>query len=147
MTLADEQRHLLDALTQNGVKFVVVGGVAAQLRGWNGATADLDIAVDPAEDNAMRIDRALGEVGVMSRAVGGFGTCFETRCGRLEIVRRADGIGRYEDWLRSASEVPLDRLTVLVASAEDIVASKESAGRAKDLAALPTMREDLGLGA
>lgn len=37
--------HLLRVLARHGVEFVVIGGVAAQLSGWNGATVDLDIAV------------------------------------------------------------------------------------------------------
>jgi hypothetical protein len=145
VTLAADQLSLLDALTRNGVRFVVVGGVAAQLRGWSGTTADLDIAVDAGEDNGTRINRALAEVGVMSSSVGGLGTSFETRHGRLEIVRRADGVGSYEDWLRRAGEMPLEHLTIVVASAEDVVRSKEAAGRDKDLAALPALREELGL--
>jgi hypothetical protein len=36
-------------------------------------------------------------------------TAFETRLGRLELVRKADGIGGYEDWLRNAGEKPLAR--------------------------------------
>ncbi|HXD56065.1 MAG TPA: DUF6036 family nucleotidyltransferase [Solirubrobacteraceae bacterium] len=146
MTLANDQLRLLDALSRHGAKFVVVGGVAAQLRGWSGTTADLDIAVDASDENATRINRALADAGVMSSAVGGFGTTFETRYGRLEIVRRADGIGKYEDWMRRASEIEFDHLTILVAASEDIVTSKEAAGRHKDLAALPTLRDDLGLG-
>jgi hypothetical protein len=60
VTLADDQSHLLRALLRNGVEFVVVGGVAAQLRGWEGATADLDIAVASEESNAERINRPRG---------------------------------------------------------------------------------------
>ncbi len=89
--------HLLRALVRNGVEFVIVGGVAAQLRGWAGATADLDIAVASEESNAERMNRALAEVGLMKTDMGGLGTSFETRYGRLEIVRRADGIGMYDD--------------------------------------------------
>jgi hypothetical protein len=63
MTLADDQAQLLLALLRNGVEFVVVGGVAAQLRGWAGATADLDIAVAAEGVNAERLNRALAEVG------------------------------------------------------------------------------------
>lgn len=97
MTLAEDQAELLKALIRNGVKFVVIGGVAAQLRGWSGATTDLDIAVAGEEENTTRINRALTEVG-LSRTpeVGGLGTSFDTQYGRLEIVRRADGIGRYD---------------------------------------------------
>ncbi|HUB74063.1 MAG TPA: hypothetical protein VL979_08515 [Solirubrobacteraceae bacterium] len=71
MTLADDQPHLLHALLRNGVEFVIVGGVAAQLRGWTGATADLDIAVASNESNVERINRALAEVGLMKADVGG----------------------------------------------------------------------------
>jgi hypothetical protein len=147
VTLAEDQLQLLQALIRNGVEFVVVGGVAAQLRGWMGATADLDIAVAGSEDNGARINRALAEVGVMKSDVGGLGTSFETRYGRLEIVRRADGVGRYADWLHRASKIQFEHLTIVVAAAEDIVRSKESAGREKDRAALPSMRRDFGLDA
>lgn len=145
MTLADDQSHLLRALLQNGVEFVVVGGVAAQLRGWVGATADLDIAVSGEDGNAERINRTLAEVGLMKTDVGGLGTSFETRYGRLEIVRRADGVGMYDDWMRNASAIELDHLTIVVAATDDIVKSKESSNREKDRAVLPGMRRDFGL--
>lgn len=145
MTLADNQAHLLRALLRHGVEFVIVGGVAAQLRGWTGATADLDIAVATDGDNATRLNRALSEVGLIKTDYGGLGTSFETRYGRLEIVRRADGIGLYGDWLRKASEVEFEHLTISVAAAEDIVRSKEASGREKDRATLPSMRRDFGL--
>jgi hypothetical protein len=146
MTLADDQAQLLRALVRHGVEFVVVGGVAAQLRGWSGATADLDIAVASEEENAKRINRALAEVGLLKGPdIGGLGTSFETRYGRLEIVRRADGIGRYDDWMRNASEMEVDHLTIAVAATDDIVKSKELSNREKDRAVLPSMRRELGL--
>jgi hypothetical protein len=146
MTLADDQRQLLRALIRHKVEFVVVGGVAAQLRGWSGATADLDIAVAGEEENATRINRALAEIGLLRAPdVGGLGTSFETRYGRLEIVRRADGVGRYDDWMRNASKMEADRLTIVVAASDDIVKSKEASNRAKDRAVLPGMRRELGI--
>jgi hypothetical protein len=145
VTLADDQSHLLRALLRNGVEFVVVGGVAAQLRGWEGATADLDIAVASEESNAERINRTLAEVGLMKTDLGGLGTSFETRYGRLEIVRRADGVGLYDDWMRNASTVEFDHLIIVVAAKEDIVRSKESSNREKDRAVLPDMRRRFGL--
>ena len=145
MTLADDQAHLLRALIRSGVEFVIVGGVAAQLRGWAGTTADLDIAVATDGDNATRLNRALAEVGLMKTDYGGLGTSFETRYGRLEVVRRADGVGLYDDWLGKASKMEFEHLTISVAAAEDIVRSKEASGREKDRAALPSMRRDFGL--
>lgn len=145
MTLADDQSHLLRALLRNGVEFVIVGGVAAQLRGWAGATADLDIAVASDESNAERINRSLAEVGLMKTDVGGLGTSFDTKYGRLEIVRRANGIGMYDDWMRNASKMKFNHLTIMVAAMDDIVRSKESSNREKDRAVLPGMRRDFGL--
>ena len=62
---------------------------------------------------------------------------------RLEIVARADGIGRYADWLRLAREHHIEEgLIVVVAAPEDILRSKQAAGREKDRAALAQMRRD-----
>jgi hypothetical protein len=74
---------------------------------------------------------------------GPFGTVFATKYGRLEIVRRAHAIGHYADWLRGARKHRLgEGLTVVVAAPDDILRSKEAAGREKDRAALPQMRQD-----
>jgi hypothetical protein len=87
--------------------------------------------------------RALAAVGAGDGTVGAFGTVFATSYGRLEIVRRAHAIGHYADWLRGAREHRLgEGLTVVVAAPDDILRSKEAAGREKDRAALPQMRQD-----
>lgn len=96
-----------------------------RLRGWVGATADLDIAVAGEEGNAERINRSLAEVGLMKTGIGGLSTSFETRNGRLEIVRRADGVGMYDDWMRNASTIEFDHVTIVVAATDDIVRSKD----------------------
>jgi hypothetical protein len=122
---------------------VVLGGVGAQFHGWKSATADLDITIDRGEENVERLNRALAEMGAGEPQYGQFGTAFETRYGRLELVRKADGIGEYEDWLRNAGEKELgEGLVVLVASPEDILTSKKAAGRSKDLATVDQMRRD-----
>ncbi len=141
--LASEQELLLRALARHGVELVVVGGVAAQVHGWRGATADLDIAVSVEGTNVERLNRALASVGAAGGVPGGLGSAFSTRYGRLEIVRRADGIGDNVAWLRGARQHDVgEGLTVVVADADDILRSKEAAGRDKDLAALPQMRRD-----
>lgn len=140
--LADNQLELLRALARHGVEFVVVGGVAAQLHGWDGATVDLDIAVSTDESNVERLNRALLSVAAGPPVIGALGSVFQTRFGRLEVVRRADGIGDYAAWAQNAGEHVVDeQLTVVVAAPADILRSKEAAGRAKDHAALPAMRD------
>ena len=147
-SLAEDQAHLLRVLARHGVSFVVIGGVAAQLHGWQGALTDLDIAVSKDDSNVDRFNQALAAVGAGPGDIGGKGTSFRTRYGRLEVVRNADGIGGYEAWLEQASEQQFETLTIIVAAPGDILRSKEAAGRDKDRAALPGMRrgfEESGL--
>lgn len=121
----------------------MIGGVAAQLHGWRGATLDLDISIAVEEANRARLERALVRLRARQIGIGPNGTAFTTRFGRLEIVSRADGIGRYEHWKASAVRYRLDeRFTVLVASPGDVLRSKEAAGREKDRAVLSAMRDD-----
>jgi hypothetical protein len=87
--LAAQHVELLRAFVRHGVEFVVVGGVAAQVHGWRGATVDVDIAVSVDESNVKRLNQALMSVGAGQGTVGAFGTAFQTIHGRLEIVRRA----------------------------------------------------------
>jgi hypothetical protein len=46
----------------------------------------------------------------------------------------------YEDLVRGATTIVIRGQSVRVAALEDIIRSKEAAGRAKDLAALPVLR-------
>jgi hypothetical protein len=141
--LGERQTTLLRVLARHGVEFVVVGGVAAQIHGWQSATLDLDIAVSSESSNVDRLNAALASVSAGEGTIGQFGTAFSTAHGRLEIVRRADGVGHYADWLEHAQEHRVDeRLTIVVAAPADILRSKQAAGREKDLAVLPAMRRD-----
>jgi hypothetical protein len=141
--IAESQRKLLEVLHRFKVDFVLIGGVGAQAHGWRGATLDVDIAVSIDDDNVVRLNQALQTVRAGEGRIGALGTTFETIYGRLEIIRRADGVGAYADWLENASPRDLgDGLTIVVASPEDILRSKEASGRAKDLAVLEQMRAD-----
>ena len=95
------------------------------------------------ESSVARLNLALASVGAGIGTVGAFGTAFATKYGRPEIVRRAHAIGHYADWLRRAREHRLgEGIVVAVAAPDDILRSKEAAGREKDRAALPQMRQD-----
>lgn len=142
-SLGEQQIELLRALARHDVEFVVIGGVGAQIHGWRSATLDLDIAASTDAGNVERLNLALASVGASSPSVGAFGTAFRTIHGRLEIVSRADGVGRYANWLERAREHELEEgLVIVVADPADILRSKEASGREKDIATIPSMRED-----
>jgi hypothetical protein len=142
-TIEPDHRAILKAFDRHGVDYVLVGGVALQLNGWKGATADVDLTVATDDANVQRVNGALAELGAGAPMIGALGTAFETRHGRVELVRVADGIGEFPNWARRAETIEVDGLAVRVGHPEDLVFSKESAGRQKDLDTLPLIRRDL----
>ena len=64
-----------------------------------------------------------------------------TAHGELDLSFRPSGTEGYSDLARSATPVKIKDHTVTVASLEDVIRSKQAAGRPKDLAALPLLRQ------
>jgi hypothetical protein len=146
MSALVDSRHLalLDVLVRHEVRFVLVGGVALQLRGFSGATRDVDVTVAVDEANGRRLDAALAALHARPFLAGERGTAYHTDHGQVEVMRWTDGVGDYEAWIAGASQIELALgLTVAVGSASDLLLSKEEAGREKDADALPRIRAEL----
>ena len=58
---------------------------------------------------------------------------FVTDAGDLDILGRPHGTLGYEDLAKTAAEIDLDGLMVLVTSIDDLIRMKRAAGRPKDL--------------
>ena len=54
-----------------------------------------------------------------------------------------DGTEGYQDLVAQHVELPFQERTVRVASLEDVIRSKEAAGREKDIRVLPALRAHL----
>jgi hypothetical protein len=131
--IEDRHRELLRTLAGAEVQFVLVGGVALQLRGFSGATRDVDVTIAVDDLNTRRLDLT-GERGV----------AYRTRLGQIEVMRWTDGVGDYDAWTREATMIELEPgLDVWVGSASHLLLSKEDAGREKDADALPLIRAEL----
>jgi hypothetical protein len=151
---------LLEALERHGVHYVVIGGLAAELRGSPYVTRDVDVTPSRERLNLGRLAIALREVNARLRVSGvaepvellldqhsfDWGTTwtFVTDHGYLDIALLPDGTQGYEDLRRNATyERISDTLVVQVASLADVIRSKEAAGREKDRAVLPVLRQVL----
>jgi hypothetical protein len=151
-----QPEEIFRALERHGVRYVLIGGLAATLHGSNLRTGDVDIcpAADP--DNLVRLAEALREMEARVRAPGAteglrFACDAEilartelanltTRFGDFDLSFRPSGTDGYEDLRQGASDLDLDGLSVPTASLDDVIRSKEAAGRAKDQAHLPVLR-------
>lgn len=54
--------RFLSALGDEGVEYILVGGVAMNVHGRARATQDIDIFVRPSAENVARLQRAIGQV-------------------------------------------------------------------------------------
>ena len=145
--------RLFATLNETGVRYVVVGGVAAVMHGHARLTADVDLVVDLAPDPARRIVDALTELG-LSPSVPVKATDFAdpsireswtTEKGMVVFpmvdlknpMRAVDLFARYPldfDALWSRADViDLNGIGVRVASIDDLIAMKRDAGRPLDL--------------
>ena len=119
-------------LTAAGVDFVVVGGIAATMHGSSRDTFDLDIC--PAQDQANldALGRALVRVGAQLR--GAPAGILDTRFGAIDVLMRPDGSPPYAQLRRRAVRTEIGSTSVLIASVDDLIAMKRTAGRTKDRA-------------
>lgn len=153
---------MLRILRSHEVAFVVVGGVAARLRGAPLLTQDVDITPEPGPVNMGRLATALKEMRARIRSVpepDGIEFPFDagllatkqlwtltTEYGDLDLILEPAGFEGFEELADGASPLRVATepdLYVEVAALSDVIASKEAAGREKDLAALPLLRTTL----
>ena len=150
---------ILQVLLQHDVVFVVVGVMAAVAQGSPVPTRDLDVTPSRDSENYERLALALRDLDAKLRLPDG--TCVEfpidahylarnnawtllTRSGVLDLVFFPAGTQGFEDLRRHAVELDLGLVKpVLVASLVDVIRMKEAAGRVKDAAALPAIRQTL----
>jgi hypothetical protein len=150
-------QEILATLDRHGVRYVLIGGLAAVLHGADHLTTDVDVAPEESRDNLVRLSLALTELDAKIRVSGEpDGVPFdhsaetlgrvavwnlETDLGDLDITFVPSGTAGYDDLVRDAEVMTVRGIRVSVASLADVIRSKEAAGRARDRAVLPGLRE------
>jgi predicted nucleotidyltransferase len=154
-----DPERAIKALARRGVRYVLIGAVAARLQGFPRTTADIDIAPARDEDNLRRLASALRDLKarVYTESVPE-GLAFDcsaealgrariwnliTTAGRLDVVFEPTGTAGYEDLASSAVPYNVFGVDVRAASLEDILRTKEAADRPQDRQDVIVLREML----
>ena len=144
-------------LAQGQVEFVVVGGVSAILQGAQVTTMDLDICYRRTPENIARLARVLAPLQPRLRGLPpGLSFTFDERALQLgsnftltvgteslDLLGVMSAIGGYEQIIGDAKEVIIGSYPVKLLSLAHLIATKEAAGRPKDILVLPLLRAAL----
>jgi len=138
--LNKDYKEMLQCLSEENVKFLLVGAYAVAAYGYPRATKDIDIFVQPAPENASSLMKALDRFGAPLSGVSA--TDFSTegivfQIGnnprRIDILTRISGVDFQQAYDRK-NVVSLEGVNVPVISLEDLIANKRATGRTQDLA-------------
>ena len=141
--LTDAERQFLSELDRQGLRFMVVGLMAASLQGADTTTIDIDLWFESTADP--RIGRAATAAGGLFSS--GFGL-MPARLGgvlgdRFDVVLQMSGLGSFDEEYRRARPITVEGVRVHVLPLDRVLASKRAANRAKDLAVIPALEAAL----
>jgi hypothetical protein len=149
------------ALNRNQVRYVIIGAFAAiAQQAPIPATRDIDVTPEASPENLARLSRALTDLGARIRADAvpdglpfshdaaslAAAEVWNLVCadGEFDISFHPSGFdGGYAQLSVHARRLRVGEVEVLVADLADVIRSKESAGRPKDLRVLPLLYRHL----
>ena len=138
--LNEDYRDMLHVLSEEKVRFILVGAYALAAHGYPRATMDIDIWVMPSPENADAVLRALSRFGaplhnLTKEDLLKEGTIFQIGVAprRIDIITTASGL-QFETAYQNSIPVNIEGIEVRIPSIDDLILNKRAIGRTKDLA-------------
>ena len=138
--LNPDYKEMLECLSAEKVRFLLVGAYALAVYGYPRATKDIDVFVRASPENASSLMRALARFGAPLEGISAAdfeseGIVFQIGNSprRIDILTRISGIDFESAWTKR-QVVNIESLDVPVISLNDLIANKRASGRTQDLA-------------
>jgi len=146
-------KQAIQALSDSGVDFIVIGGVAALLHGSDRFTSDLDIFYSRSKTNLNRLKHALApfhprplgfppefpfvwdEATLRNSSV----LTLKTDIGNVDLLAEVAGLGTYEETKARAKIADAFGRRVALLDIRSLILAKRAAGRDKDLLVIPEL--------
>ncbi len=137
--------QLCASFDSHSVRYILIGGAAVNFHGFNRFTDDIDVLIEATPENARAAIQALRDLGLGTAwLIEGEGllqkpiTIFKDVV-QIDVQVKTRGIHFDEAWERRETAV-VDGQRVCYLSLQDLIASKEAAGRPQDLRDLEWLR-------
>jgi hypothetical protein len=138
--LNEDYKDMLHALSEEKVRFLLVGAYALAAHGYPRATMDIDIWVMPSPQNADAVLRALHRFGaplhnLSKEDLQKDGTIFQIGVAprRIDIITTASGL-QFEDAYEKSLSLNIEGIELHIPSIDDLIRNKRAVGRTKDMA-------------
>lgn len=142
--------QIIGALVAAGIRFVVIGGVAAVIHGSARFTNDIDLCYDPDQDNLERLVKLLVSWHAYLREVEpGLPFILDVRAfritpimtlttdmGDIDLLHAVPGVGSFKDVLRASEVVHVGKTEFRTLTLDALIASKKAVRRPKDVEGL-----------
>ena len=138
----DNHRLVLEKMIETKVDFILIGGYAVNYHGYNRTTADMDVWIQPKNENKKLLLRALAELGFDHEGIATIDTwnfekpqlfsIFEQPL-QTEFMTHISGV-QYEEAKALMIRADIDGITIPVIHFNNLIQNKKASGRPKDIA-------------
>jgi predicted nucleotidyltransferase len=138
--LNSDYKDILLALSEQKVKFLLVGAYAMAVHGYPRSTMDIDLWIFSEAENSLRVFKALENFGapmddLSPEDLQKENVVFQIGVAprRIDIITSADGL-IFEEAFANAKSIEIEGICLRVLSVPDLIKNKRATGKTKDLA-------------
>ena len=149
MKLPADSKEFIALLNAHGARYVVVGGYAVAYHGYPRFTGDMDVFIEPSEENSRRMEKAIRAFGFDASGLSAADFAKPDMIvqlgvppNRIDIITGIEAVDFSEAW-SSRVEVDLDGVTMSVIGLELLLKNKTATGRPQDRADVERLTENL----
>lgn len=145
--LHQDFKDLISEFAAAEVRYLLVGGYAVAYHSLPRFTKDLDLLVDPTQDNLSRVYRALARFGAPTHVLAALEELSDGEVlwmgnppVRVDILQKVDGVD-FAAAFERRTIADWHGVRVSIISRDDLIASKKAAGRPQDLLDLDNLQK------
>jgi hypothetical protein len=140
--LIDKHKEFIAEMIRHRVSFILIGGYAVIFHGYVRTTGDLDIWLEPSEENKSRFVNLLMELGYSRESIDAvreadFSRILAFHIGsppdRIDFLTHISGV-KFEDAVKDQSYITDGNLRIPVISYKHLITNKMLSNRLKDKA-------------